>query len=134
MKVNRVFLYLLLKYSIVLMATILISLLALSFFGSSEGSYQSAILTTVALAFVITGYVIGLRQADEQSSGNKRKFYFSRFSSREREVAELILSGLKNKEICKHLFIENSTLKTHINRIYRKCDCSTRAEFKRLFS
>ncbi len=39
---------------------------------------------------------------------------------REREVAELMLKGHSNRQICQRLFISEPTLKSHINRIYRK--------------
>lgn len=39
---------------------------------------------------------------------------------REREIAELILVGLSNRDVMKKLTISKSTLKTHLNRIYKK--------------
>lgn len=38
----------------------------------------------------------------------------------ENYILELILSGKRNKEICKILFISEATLKTHLNNIYKK--------------
>ncbi|MCB9085063.1 MAG: helix-turn-helix transcriptional regulator [Bdellovibrionaceae bacterium] len=52
----------------------------------------------------------------------KEKFELSK---REMEVAELVVQGLTNKEIAEKLFISASTLKTHLNNIYRK----TKGEF-----
>ncbi len=44
-----------------------------------------------------------------------------RLTDREYEIAKLMLRGHSNQEICKLLFISRPTLKTHVNRIYRKC-------------
>lgn len=44
----------------------------------------------------------------------------AQLTKRENEISELILKGLTNQQICKKLFISRSTLKTHINRIYKK--------------
>jgi ATP/maltotriose-dependent transcriptional regulator MalT len=41
-------------------------------------------------------------------------------TARELEVAQLIVQGFSNEEISKKLFISRSTLKTHINSIYKK--------------
>ncbi|MBS1746559.1 MAG: helix-turn-helix transcriptional regulator [Bacteroidetes bacterium] len=49
-------------------------------------------------------------------------------SSREIEVMELINSGLSNKEIADKLFISLSTVKTHINNIYKILEVKNRRE------
>lgn len=54
----------------------------------------------------------------------------SELTTRQREVYDLILSGKSNKEIMSHLFIEQSTLKTHINQIYKKLNIKNRKELK----
>jgi DNA-binding NarL/FixJ family response regulator len=51
-------------------------------------------------------------------------------TERQREVYDLIISGKTNKEIMAELFIEQSTLKTHINQIYRKLNIKNRKELK----
>lgn len=51
-------------------------------------------------------------------------------TERQREVYDLIISGKTNKEIMAELFIEQSTLKSHINQIYRKLDIKSRSELK----
>lgn len=49
-------------------------------------------------------------------------------SKREQEVLEYLLSNLPNKEIADKLNIGTSTLKTHINAIYRKLNITCRRE------
>lgn len=51
-------------------------------------------------------------------------------SERQKEVYELIILGKTNKEIMTELFIEQSTLKSHINQIYRKLNIKSRSELK----
>ncbi len=47
---------------------------------------------------------------------------------REREVAELIASGLTNRQIGARLFIAERTVDTHVSRILAKLGCSSRAQ------
>ena len=51
-------------------------------------------------------------------------------SSRQREVFDLIVEGKSNKEITAALNIELSTLKTHINQIYKILGIKNRRETK----
>lgn len=61
-------------------------------------------------------------------------FIEDQLSEREIQVLKEILSGKSNREIEKELFIEKSTLKSHINRIYKKLGVSTREELMQRFS
>lgn len=49
-------------------------------------------------------------------------------SPREIEVLDLINTGLSNKEIANKLFISLSTVKTHINNIYKILEVKNRRE------
>lgn len=51
-------------------------------------------------------------------------------TDRQKEVYDLIIAGKSNKEIMSDLFIELSTLKSHINQIYKKLDVKNRSELK----
>ena len=51
-------------------------------------------------------------------------------SERQLEVYNLIISGKTNKEIMTQLFIEQSTLKSHINQIYKKLNIKNRRALK----
>jgi DNA-binding CsgD family transcriptional regulator len=51
-------------------------------------------------------------------------------TERQKEVYGLIISGKTNKEIMTELFIEQSTLKSHINQIYGKLNIKSRSELR----
>jgi LuxR family transcriptional regulator, maltose regulon positive regulatory protein len=49
-------------------------------------------------------------------------------SGRELEVLALVASGMSNKEIAGRLFVSVTTVKTHINNLYRKLDARSRIQ------
>lgn len=69
-----------------------------------------------------------LEQSKIKSEGNDT--LLNGLTERQRKVFDLIISGKTNKEIMAELFIEQSTLKSHINEIYRKLDIKSRSELK----
>lgn len=52
-------------------------------------------------------------------------------SLREKQVLELIISGMKNSKIADHLDISEGTVRKHINNIYRKLQVNNRVELMR---
>jgi len=52
------------------------------------------------------------------------------FTKQEEKILSLILAGKSNKEIATELFIELSTVKTHINKLYAKLGAKNRSEAK----
>ncbi|MFJ4484473.1 response regulator [Streptomyces longwoodensis] len=52
----------------------------------------------------------------------------SLLSAREAEIMDLIATGLNNHRIAAACFISEKTVKNHINRIFAKLHCTTRAE------
>lgn len=53
-------------------------------------------------------------------------------SAKQKQVFDLILIGKSNKEIMDELCIELSTLKTHINKIYKILEITSRQQIKKL--
>lgn len=63
----------------------------------------------------------------------KKKNPFDTLTAQERNIMVKISEGKSNKEIATELFISLSTVKTHINNLYKKLDISSREEVKNLF-
>ena len=57
-----------------------------------------------------------------------QKNLFEGLTSKQQEILKLLSEGKTNKEIAQELFIELSTVKTHINNIYRQLNVTTRRE------
>lgn len=49
-------------------------------------------------------------------------------TGREIEILQVMTLGLKNREIAERLFISEKTVKTHVNRIFRKLGVNTRSK------
>jgi len=52
-----------------------------------------------------------------------------KLTEQEKKVAQFIQQKMMNKQIAQELHISPSTVKTHINNIYKKMDVHSRAEF-----
>jgi DNA-binding CsgD family transcriptional regulator len=66
-----------------------------------------------------------VKETEKETSLQNR---LKQLSFKEKEVLNQILAGKSNKEICATLFIEHSTLKSHINHIYKKLEVNSRKE------
>lgn len=97
------------------------------------------LLITVSLFLVAIYYRISSKKISNLSNQIKAQSQFQEdgievlldeLTERQREVYELIISGKTNKEIMTELFIEQSTLKSHINQIYKKLDVKSRRDLK----
>jgi len=51
-----------------------------------------------------------------------------RLTAREREVLELLVKGRSNAQIARELVLSEATVKSHLERLLRKLDATTRAE------
>ena len=78
------------------------------------------------------------KQKEEKSLATQkmRQEYYKIFnlSKREVEIANLLYENYSNKQIAEHLFIAVSTVATHIQHIYEKCNVRNRNEWIRLMS
>jgi DNA-binding CsgD family transcriptional regulator len=54
-------------------------------------------------------------------------------SKQEKKVLDLILEDKSNKEIASEMFVSLSTVKSHINNLYKKLNVSSRDEVKQMF-
>jgi DNA-binding CsgD family transcriptional regulator len=78
-------------------------------------------LSIVAITFLLAGALLFSGPALPATTNTK-------LSNRELSVFELLGQGLTNKEIAQQLFIEVSTVKSHINTLYAKTGCRNRLE------
>jgi DNA-binding CsgD family transcriptional regulator len=62
----------------------------------------------------------------------KTQSHYQQLTPQERKIAQGILQDKSNKEIATELFISLSTVKTHINNLYKKLGVSTREEISHL--
>ena len=107
-------------------------------FWSDYPSVAILLALTTALIAVIwlriekqkTQLLIDSLQKEDADKSTKTESKLLDLSLRQREVFDLILKGKSNKEITAELNIELSTLKTHINQIYKTLGIKSRRETK----
>ncbi len=63
---------------------------------------------------------------------NQKSITLSKLTAQEQNIVNAILEDKTNKEIASDLFISLSTVKTHINNLYKKLNVSSREEIKQL--
>lgn len=98
-----------------------------------SGRFPELFIIFTALLFLIGGFIlksqwnviIPSKLAQNNIQDNS---YLQLLSKREQEVLEYLLGNSPNKEIADKLNIGNSTLKTHINVIYKKLNITCRRE------
>lgn len=82
--------------------------------------------SVVAILFLGAGLIIGKIYFKEEIT--KETAPLQLLSRRETEVLELLCQQKTNQQIADELCIELSTLKTHINRIYKKLEVKNRSQ------
>jgi len=55
-------------------------------------------------------------------------------TKQEQNILQLLLEDKSNKDIAETLFVSVSTVKTHVNNVYKKLNAQTRSDVKKLFS
>lgn len=100
-------------------------------------------LSLVAVVFLVAGFFISRNSAagkKEQAAVSAGEQLISTevaagqpisvLTNREMEILQMISSGKSNKEMAALLYVELSTIKTHINNIYSKLAVRNRGEAK----
>jgi LuxR family maltose regulon positive regulatory protein len=72
--------------------------------------------------------IVNHKLALSEAKGSEIVNLIEPLSERELEVLRLIAAGLSNREIAEELVVAVSTIKTHVNNIYRKLDVSSRTQ------
>jgi DNA-binding CsgD family transcriptional regulator len=83
------------------------------------------------LIFHAVRYLLGPAAASE---GHDLQGFLVRYgiSEREREIIELMIKGLSNREIGEKLFISAQTVKNHVYNIYRKTGVTNKVQLLNL--
>ena len=107
-------------------------------FKISERTYLSGnlgiefILSGIALLFFFIGIYINKKslKKQQQTTGDidREKIKKLDISDREYEVLQKISEGLSNKEIAEHLFVTESTVKTHVSSLLVKLNAKRRTQ------
>lgn len=84
----------------------------------------------LGLSLLMNFYLI----AKQKSSHRKQKNHsFEKLTQQEQKIVSQILVNKTNKEIAAEMFISLSTVKTHINNLYKKLNVASREDIKRIF-
>lgn len=122
-----------LKYGLIL-GTVSIAFSLLTFFVLIHPTYANLILSVFCVVSIVAGYFIAqLIQKRKLKEPEQKPNAVALLTNREIEVFKELLTHKSNREISEELFIEISTLKSHINRIYKKAEVSNRTELRSKF-
>jgi len=86
------------------------------------------VLFLISIGFNIWLYVKSKRKKNKKQIEAKEQL-----TKQEQVILDLILANHTNKDIANTLFISVSTVKTHINNLYKKLNVNSRDELKSLF-
>lgn len=106
------------------------------FFGKGTDWTKRLLPVFILLSCILLGYIFYLKKqlkiARSQIPANAEQSNISLevLSAKELEVFNLIAEGKSNKEIAQVLFIEPSTVKSHVNKIYQKLGIKSRKEVR----
>ncbi len=70
----------------------------------------------------------------KRTKKNQKKELTNKLTQQEQKILDLILEDKTNKEIAIEVFISLSTVKTHINNLYKKLNIESREQLKSLFN
>ena len=89
-------------------------------------------IALIAIVFFIIGVYINKKTLHKSVNTNSeidyKKIEQLDISKREYEVLQKIAEGLSNKEIAEHLFLSESTIKTHVSSLLVKLNAKRRTQ------
>jgi DNA-binding CsgD family transcriptional regulator len=104
-----------------------------------DGRYSVLLLSFVVIVYFALAFIFIRLQSEKAGTGGNNAsantampeddFREHGLSKREMEIGSLVLQGMRNTEISKRLFIEEVTVKKHINSIFDKYKVKGRPEF-----
>lgn len=85
---------------------------------------------------IVVIIILSVRKKKNVLAKETKQLYdtFSNLTSKEKEILKLLYEGKTNKEIARDLFVELSTVKTHINSIYKQINVTNRKEAIQYYS
>lgn len=115
-----------------LLALAIISLLKLSQYALISGDLKiELIIGDIAIFFFFIGVFIQKKVRKKETPIqhiDERAIQKLGLSKREHEVLVEMASGYSNKEIAAHLFVSESTIKTHVSNVFLKLDAKRRTQ------
>ena len=115
-----------------MLAFAILALLQLSQFALISGDVTiELVISGIAIVFFVIGVVIQKRFRKEetiQKQVDQKQLEAIGLSKREYEVLLEMASGHSNKEIAAHLFVSESTIKTHVSNVLLKLDAKRRTQ------
>ncbi len=91
-------------------------------------------LCLIAVFFLTSGVLLNARYRKPITAIVSEGSSLDLLSNKETIVLQMVAEGKTNKEIAIALFIELSTVKTHVNHIYSKISVSNRKEARKKYS
>lgn len=96
-----------------------------SYYGIAQIDYINSLLL---VPFILLIFSFGIFIEQNKQKEKFKKIDTFNLTPKEKEVAKMILDRKKNQEIANEMFVELSTIKTHINNIYKKVGVNNRKE------
>ncbi|RDY59242.1 response regulator transcription factor [Flagellimonas nanhaiensis] len=101
-----------------------------SFNGSKTWDWRWILATLLILSLAGNIYFLVTRNAKTKTKTNA---LLQKLTPQEQKIVQQILQDKSNKEIAADLFVSHSTVKTHINNLYKKLEVSSREEIVSIF-
>ena len=107
----------------------------------SDKTYMAVILVLMLISIVLiwikiekvnTNNLIKFIKSETITNKTNIENQLDELSAKQKQVFDLIVIGKSNKEIMDELCIQLSTLKTHINKIYKILGITSRQQIKKL--
>lgn len=98
---------------------------------TSSFNWIYVLVTLLVLSLILNFWLISKHKFNKKKKQDSVK---EQLTKQEQNVLDLILKEHTNKEIADALFVSVSTVKTHVNNIYKKLDANSRDEIKSLFN
>ncbi|HMB99491.1 MAG TPA: helix-turn-helix transcriptional regulator [Flavobacteriaceae bacterium] len=98
---------------------------------TSSGKWSTLLLIFFGISLVLNGFL--LYRLIKRKGKNKSDLK-STLTKQEQNILQLLLEDKSNKDIAEALFVSVSTVKTHVNNVYKKLNVQTRNEVKTLFN